>query len=61
MIRFSKEKGKLLHKMIVQETGGSIGIHMDCTNKNLATVGLAVASGDMGCEPLLDWVREHRM
>ncbi len=27
MIRFSKEKVKLLHKYIAQETGGSIGIH----------------------------------
>ena len=26
MIKFSKEKVKLLHKMIAQETGGSIGI-----------------------------------
>ena len=125
MIRFSKEKVTLLHKMIAQETGGSIGIreegllesaleaafstfggqelyptkeekgarlgfnlisnhafvdgnkrigmyviltflevngiHMDCTNEDVATVGLAVASGDMGYEPLLEWVREHRM
>ena len=26
MIRFSKEKVLLLHKMIAQETGGSIGV-----------------------------------
>ena len=26
MIKFSKEKVKLLHKMIAQETGGSIGV-----------------------------------
>ena len=26
MIRFSKEKVMLLHKMIAQETGGSIGV-----------------------------------
>ena len=26
MIKFSKEKVKLLHKMIAQETGGSVGI-----------------------------------
>ena len=26
MIKFSKEKVKLLHMMIAQETGGSIGI-----------------------------------
>ena len=26
MIKFSKKKVKLLHKMIAQETGGSIGL-----------------------------------
>ena len=26
MIKFSKEKVKQLHKMIAQETGGSVGI-----------------------------------
>lgn len=124
MIKFSKEKVLLLHQLIAQETGGSIGvrdegvlesaleaafsgfggqefyptkeekgahlgynlisnhafvdgnkrigmyvmltflevngIHMDCTNKDVATVGLAVASGDMDYEALLEWVREHR-
>ena len=125
MIKFSKEKVKLLHKMIAQETGGSIGIRdeglldsaleaafsgfagqefyptkeekgarlgynlisnhafvdgnkrigmyvmltflevngirMDCTNEDVATVGLAVAAGSMGYEELLAWVREHRL
>lgn len=125
MIRFSKEKVLLLHKLIAQETGGSIGvrdegllesaleaafasfggvelypskeekgarlgynlisnhafvdgnkrigmyvmltflevngIHMDPTNEDVATVGLAVAAGSMGYEGLLDWVREHRV
>ncbi|MBR7178395.1 MAG: type II toxin-antitoxin system death-on-curing family toxin [Oscillospiraceae bacterium] len=125
MIRFSKEKVKLLHKMIAQETGGSVGIRdeglldsaleaafsgfagqefyptkeekgarlgynlisnhafvdgnkrigmyvmltflevngirMDCTNEDVATVGLAVAAGSMGYEELLTWVREHRL
>ena len=37
------------------------GIHMDCTNEEVATVGLAVASGSMGYEELLSWVQEHRM
>lgn len=124
MIKFSKEKVLLLHQLIAQETGGSIGvrdegvlesaleaafsgfggqefyptkeekgarlgynlisnhafvdgnkrigmyvmltflevngIHMDCTNKDVATVGLAVAAGDMDYEALLEWVREHR-
>ena len=125
MIKFSKEKVKLLHKMIAQETGGSIGIreegllesaleaafatfggqelyptkeekgarlgynlisnhafvdgnkrigmyvmltflevngiHMDCTNEDVATAGLAVASGSMPYEALLEWVRQHRI
>lgn len=125
MIKFSKEKVLLLHQLIAQETGGSIGvrdegllesalevafssfggqefyptkeekgarlgynlisnhafvdgnkrigmyvmltflevngIHMDCTNKEVATVGLSVAAGSMDYEDLLHWVREHRI
>lgn len=124
MIRFSKEKVLLLHQLIAQETGGSIGIHdegllesaletafssfggkefypskeekgarlgytlisnhafvdgnkrigmyvmltflevngirMDCTNEDVAAVGLAVASGNMDYDALLKWVRDHR-
>lgn len=125
MIKFSKEKVLLLHRLIAEETGGSIGlrdegllesaleaafstfggvelyptkeekgarlgynlisnhafvdgnkrigmyvmltflevngIHMDCTNEDVATVGLAVAAGEMGYDRLLKWVREHRV
>ena len=125
MIKFSKEKVLLLHQLIAEETGGSIGlrdegllesalevafstfggvelyptkeekgarlgynlisnhafvdgnkrigmyvmltflevngIHMDCTNEDVATVGLAVAAGEMGYDSLLKWVREHRV
>ena len=125
MIKFSKEKVLLLHKMIALETGGSLGvrdeallesaleaafsgfggmefyptkeekgarlgynlisnhafvdgnkrigmyvmltflevngIYMDCTNQEVAEVGLAVASGNMDYEALLQWVKEHRM
>ena len=42
MIKFSKEKVLLLHKLIAQETG------------------LAVASGKMDYDTLLQWVRDHR-
>ena len=123
MIKFSKEKVLLLHRLIAEETGGSIGlhdegllesaleaafstfggvelyptkeekgarlgynlisnhafvdgnkrigmyvmltflevngIHMDCTNEEVATVGLAVADGSMSYEELLAWVRDH--
>jgi len=125
MIKISKEKVMLLHKLIARETGGSVGIReegllesaleaaffsfggqefyptkeekgarlgynlisnhafvdgnkrigmfvmltflevngirMDCTNEDVAAVGWAVASGSMGYEALLDWVRKHRM
>ena len=125
MIRFSKEKILLLHRIMSQATGGSIGvrdegllesaleaafsgfggvefyptkeekgarlgynlisnhafvdgnkrigmyvmltflevngIHMDCTNEEVATVGLAVAAGEMDYGALLAWVREHRV
>ncbi len=125
MIKFEKEKVLLLHKLIAEETGGSIGvrdegllesaldtafssfggkefyptkeekgarlgfnlisnhafvdgnkrigmyvmitflevngIHMDCTNEDVATVGLAVASSKMDYEQLLEWVKEHRI
>ena len=125
MIKFSKEKVLLLHKLIAEETGGSIGvrdegllesaleaassgfrgnefyptkeekgarigynlisnhafvdgnkrigmyvmltflevngIHMDCTNDEVAYVGLSVASGNMDYEALLSWVRDHRI
>lgn len=124
MIRFSKDKVLLLHRLIAEETGGSIGvrdegllesaleaafsgfggeefyptkeekgarlgynlisnhafidgnkrigmyvmltflevngIHMDCTNEEVATVGLSVASGSMDYNALLAWIRDHR-
>lgn len=123
MIKFSKEKVLLLHKLIAEETGGSIGvrdeallesalegafagfggkefyptkeekgarlgytlisnhafvdgnkrigmyvmltflevngIHMECTNEEVATVGLSVAAGTMSYEELLTWVKNH--
>ena len=125
MIKFSKEKVLLLHKLIAEETGGSIGlrdegllesaleaafstfggvelyptkeekgarlgynlisnhafvdgnkrigmyvmltflevngIRLECTNEEVAEVGLAVAAGQMKYEALLAWVREHRI
>lgn len=124
MIKFSKEKVLLLHQLIAEETGGSIGvrdigllesalenafssydgiefyptkeekgarlgytlisnhafvdgnkrigmyvmltflevngIEMTCTNEDVVEAGLGVASGNMGYEELLEWVREHR-
>lgn len=125
MIRFSAEKVKLLHQLIAQETGGSIGlrdegllesaldgifttfdgkelyptkeekgarlgytlisnhafvdgnkrigmyvmltflevngIHIECTNQEVAETGLAVAAGQMDYDDLLEWVRIHRI
>ena len=124
MIKFSKEKVLLLHKLIAQETGGSVGvrdealldsalesvlagfgdrefyptkeekgarlgytlisnhafvdgnkrigmyvmltflevngIRMKCTNEEVVEVGLSVASGAMGYDALLQWVRSHK-
>ena len=123
MIKFSKEKVLLLHKLIAQETGGSIGvrdealldsalenafagfggqefyptkeekgarlgytlisnhafvdgnkrigmyvmltflevngIRLECTNEEVVEVGLAVASGTMDYDALLQWVRAY--
>ncbi len=36
------------------------GIRLECTNEEVARVGLAVASGEMGYEALRDWVISHR-
>ena len=38
-----------------------IGIRLDCTNDEVAEVGLSVAAGKMKYETLLDWVRDHRI
>ena len=123
MIKFSKDKVLLLHKLIAEETGGSVGLrdeallesalenafaefggkefypskeekgarlgyslisnhafvdgnkrigmyimltflevnglHMECTNEEVASVGLSVADGSMDYEKLLDWVKNH--
>ena len=125
MIKFSKEKVLLLHKLIAEETGGSIGvrdeallesalegafagfgdrefypskeekgarlgytlisnhafvdgnkrigmyvmltflevngIRLDCTNEEVAEVGLSVADGTMSYEMLREWVIAHRV
>ena len=37
------------------------GIRLDCTNDEVAEVGLSVAAGKMKYEALLDWVRDHRI
>lgn len=37
------------------------GIHMDCTNDDVSGTGLAVDSGKMDYDSLLQWVREHHM
>lgn len=37
------------------------GIRMDCTNDDMVRAGLGVASGEMGYEELLAWVREHEV
>ncbi|MBQ7475365.1 MAG: type II toxin-antitoxin system death-on-curing family toxin [Clostridia bacterium] len=123
MIKFSKDKVLLLHKLISEETGGGVGvrdeallesalesafsgfgdrefyptkeekgarlgytlisnhafvdgnkrigmyvmltflevngIRLNCTNEEVAAVGLAVAGGEMDYADLLKWVRDH--
>ena len=44
MIKFSKEKVKLLHKMIAQETGGSIGVR----DEELLESALEIAFSSFG-------------
>lgn len=36
------------------------GIHMDCTNEDVAHVGLSVADGSMKYEDLLKWIQGHK-
>lgn len=124
MIRFSREKVLLLHQLLAEETGGTVGlrdqalldsalesafagfgdkefyptkeekaarlgfalvgnhafldgnkrigmyvmltflevngIRMDCTNEDVVEAALGVASGKMGYEDLLAWVRAHK-
>ena len=124
MIKFSKDKVLLLHQLIAEETGGSVGvrdegllesalegafasfdgqdfyptkeekgarlgytlisnhafvdgnkrigmyimltflevngIRLVCSNEEVATVGLAVASGEMDYDALLTWVINHK-
>ena len=35
------------------------GLHMECTNEEVASVGLSVADGSMDYEKLLDWIKNH--
>ena len=36
------------------------GIRLNCTNEDVVEAGLGVASGAMGYEELLLWIRNHR-
>lgn len=36
------------------------GIHLECSNEDVAKVGLSVADGSMGYEALLAWIKAHR-
>ena len=36
------------------------GVRLDVDNDDIARVGLAVASGEMKYNELLEWIREHR-
>ena len=47
--------------IVNQFCSGGNGIRLDCTNDEVVEVGLAVASGAMDGETLLEWVRAHRV
>ena len=36
------------------------GIKLSCTDADIVHAGLGVASGEMGYEQLLDWVKSHK-
>lgn len=36
------------------------GIHLKCTDDELVTLGLGLASGEIDYETLLEWVHEHK-
>lgn len=64
MIKFSKEKVLLLHRLIAEATGGSMGVRdealLEYTDDELVRIGLSVADGSMSYEALLGWVIAHR-
>lgn len=124
MIRFSQEKVLLLHQLLAEETGGSVGvrdqamldsalesafagfgdkefyptkeekaarlgfalvsnhafldgnkrigmyvmltflevngIRLNCTNDEVVAIALGIASGRMGYDDMLSWIREHK-
>ena len=35
------------------------GIRMDCTNEEVYATDMRAADGSMGCEELLEWIRNH--
>lgn len=37
------------------------GIKIEATNEEVASLGLAVASGKSGYEDILDWIKKHRI
>ena len=37
------------------------GIHLECTDEEVAETGLAVASGEKSYEELLEWVEGHKV
>lgn len=64
MIKFSKEKVLLLHRLIAEATGGSMGVRdealLEYTDDELVRIDLSVADGSMSYEALLGWVIAHR-
>ena len=56
MIKLSKEKVKLLHQLMAEATGGSIGIR----DEGLLDSALEAAFAGFGDQELLQWVLDHK-
>ena len=54
MIWFSQEKVLLLHQLLAEETGGSVGV------RDQAMLDSALESAFAGFGDMLPWIREHK-
>ena len=56
MIRFSSEKVKLLHQLMAEATGGSVGVR----DEDVIAFGLGTADGSVTPEDVLSWIKGHQ-
>ncbi|MDD7403682.1 MAG: hypothetical protein SO170_06000 [Butyribacter sp.] len=73
MIMLSKDQVLLLHKQLIKATGGSVAIRdeellesalfnpfQSFDGEELSDTILALASGEIGAEEILQWIKEHQ-